>query len=151
MEVECVTFFILCSWVSVTFNPSLLLFRCINWFHFCRVVFSIFFTLNLVLWVEGSSAAVPFTTLLALIALWYVSQHLCVYCAEITSWRLPVSSGYSQNQKINKKTKKIFQNQHHLHFCHVCLKPFNSHGCLFQSVAPPTSHSLITRLIIITM
>ncbi|WAR27861.1 TM9S2-like protein [Mya arenaria] len=35
------------------------------------IVFAIFFILNLVLWIEGSSAAIPFTTLLALLALWF--------------------------------------------------------------------------------
>lgn len=38
---------------------------------FSRVVFGLFFILNLVLWIEGSSAAIPFTTLLALLALWF--------------------------------------------------------------------------------
>ncbi|KAF5273626.1 hypothetical protein FQR65_LT04625 [Abscondita terminalis] len=35
------------------------------------VVFCLFFVMNLVLWGKGSSAAVPFTTLLALLALWF--------------------------------------------------------------------------------
>lgn len=35
------------------------------------VVFGLFFLLNLVLWGKHSSAAVPFTTLLALLALWF--------------------------------------------------------------------------------
>lgn len=35
------------------------------------IVFGLFFILNLVLWIEGSSAAIPFTTLLALLALWF--------------------------------------------------------------------------------
>lgn len=35
------------------------------------VVFSLFFVLNLLLWAKDSSAAVPFTTLLALLALWF--------------------------------------------------------------------------------
>ncbi|CAB3370295.1 transmembrane 9 superfamily member 2 [Cloeon dipterum] len=35
------------------------------------VVFSLFFVLNLILWGEGSSAAVPFTTLIAILALWF--------------------------------------------------------------------------------
>lgn len=35
------------------------------------IVFALFFVLNLVLWAEGSSAAIPFTTLLALLALWF--------------------------------------------------------------------------------
>ena len=36
-----------------------------------RIVFGVFFILNVVLWTKGSSAAVPFTTLLALLALWF--------------------------------------------------------------------------------
>jgi transmembrane 9 superfamily member 2/4 len=39
-------------------------------FYF-SVVFSLFFMLNLILWGEGSSAAVPFTTLIAILALWF--------------------------------------------------------------------------------
>ncbi|CAI9736525.1 transmembrane 9 superfamily member 2-like [Octopus vulgaris] len=35
------------------------------------IVFSMFFLLNLILWGNGSSAAIPFTTLLALLALWF--------------------------------------------------------------------------------
>lgn len=35
------------------------------------VVFGLFFVMNLILWGEGSSAAVPFTTLVALLALWF--------------------------------------------------------------------------------
>jgi len=38
---------------------------------FPGVIFTIFFVLNLVLWVEGSSGAVPFGTLVALVALWF--------------------------------------------------------------------------------
>uniref|UniRef100_T1IN69 Transmembrane 9 superfamily member n=1 Tax=Strigamia maritima TaxID=126957 RepID=T1IN69_STRMM len=39
---------------------------------FCPgVVFVLFFTMNLLLWGMGSSAAIPFTTLLALLALWF--------------------------------------------------------------------------------
>ncbi|UYV80929.1 TM9SF2 [Cordylochernes scorpioides] len=35
------------------------------------VVFSFFFVMNLLFWAKGSSASVPFTTLLALLALWF--------------------------------------------------------------------------------
>ncbi|EDW29239.1 GL19593 [Drosophila persimilis] len=35
------------------------------------VVFSLFFVMNLVLWFENSSGAVPFSTLVALLALWF--------------------------------------------------------------------------------
>jgi len=34
------------------------------------IIFTLFFIMNLVLWAKGSSAAIPFTTLLALVALW---------------------------------------------------------------------------------
>jgi len=36
-----------------------------------RIVFGVFFVLNLILWINGSSAAVPFSTLVALLALWF--------------------------------------------------------------------------------
>ena len=35
------------------------------------VIFGVFFLLNLVLWSKGSSAAIPFSTLIALLALWF--------------------------------------------------------------------------------
>ncbi|XP_053982077.1 transmembrane 9 superfamily member 2 isoform X2 [Hylaeus anthracinus] len=35
------------------------------------IVFSLFFIMNLVFWANGSSAAVPFSTLVALLALWF--------------------------------------------------------------------------------
>ncbi|XP_060740840.1 transmembrane 9 superfamily protein member 5 isoform X1 [Tachysurus vachellii] len=35
------------------------------------IVFADFFLMNLILWVEGSSAAVPFPTLVAILALWF--------------------------------------------------------------------------------
>ncbi|CAG2100297.1 unnamed protein product, partial [Medioppia subpectinata] len=39
---------------------------------FCPgIVFSLFFVMNLLLWAKGSSAAIPFTTLIALLALWF--------------------------------------------------------------------------------
>ena len=55
------------------------MFRGINWktctfgtaFFLPGVVFAIFFTLNLVLWYEGSSGALPFTSLFTLLFLWF--------------------------------------------------------------------------------
>lgn len=35
------------------------------------IVFADFFLMNLILWVEGSSAAIPFGTLVAILALWF--------------------------------------------------------------------------------
>lgn len=40
-------------------------------FFLYRLVFGLFFVMNLVLWGEGSSGAVPFSTLIALLALWF--------------------------------------------------------------------------------
>jgi len=40
-------------------------------FFIFSVVFSLFFVMNLVLWGESSSGAVPFSTLVALLALWF--------------------------------------------------------------------------------
>lgn len=42
-----------------------------SFFSSNRIVFSLFFVMNLVLWHKGSSGAVPFSTLLALLALWF--------------------------------------------------------------------------------
>uniref|UniRef100_A0A8C1MFZ4 Transmembrane 9 superfamily member n=1 Tax=Cyprinus carpio TaxID=7962 RepID=A0A8C1MFZ4_CYPCA len=42
-----------------------------NMLCFCRIVFVDFFLMNLILWVEGSSAAIPFGTLVAILALWF--------------------------------------------------------------------------------
>lgn len=36
-----------------------------------RLVFGLFFVMNLVLWSKESSGAVPFSTLVALLALWF--------------------------------------------------------------------------------
>ncbi|KXJ23174.1 transmembrane 9 superfamily member 2 [Exaiptasia diaphana] len=63
------------------------------------VVFGIFFILNLVLWVEGSSAAVPFTTLLALLALWFgISVPLTFLGAYLGFKKLPIEQPVRTNQ-----------------------------------------------------
>ena len=49
----------------------LLMFGNIICIVFFRVIFGVFFLLNLVLWSKGSSAAIPFSTLIALLALWF--------------------------------------------------------------------------------
>jgi transmembrane 9 superfamily protein 2/4 len=36
------------------------------------IVFALFFILNLILWAKGSSAAIPFSTLIGLLALWFL-------------------------------------------------------------------------------
>jgi transmembrane 9 superfamily protein 2/4 len=34
-------------------------------------LFSVFFVLNLIVWIDGSTAAVPFLTMLAILTLWF--------------------------------------------------------------------------------
>ena len=49
----------------MTFFLSIVMF-----FFWFSIVFAVFFLTNLMLWAAGSSAAVPFGTLVALLALW---------------------------------------------------------------------------------
>ena len=42
-----------------------------KWIFACRIIFCVFFILNLIFWGVGSSAAIPFSTLVALLALWF--------------------------------------------------------------------------------
>lgn len=46
---------------AIEFNPL----------HFFRIVFGLFLVMNLVLWLKGSSGAVPFVTLVDLLTLWF--------------------------------------------------------------------------------
>lgn len=56
----------------------------------CRATFSVFFTLNLFLWGAGSSAAVPFTTLLALLCLWLGISLPLTFFGAFLGFRKPV-------------------------------------------------------------
>jgi len=55
------------------------------------VVFAIFFFLNLLLWGQGSSAAIPFTTLLALLCLWIGISLPLTFFGAFLGFRRPVS------------------------------------------------------------
>ncbi len=46
-----------CTVLTATFYPGIL--------------FSVFFVLNLIVWIDGSTAAVPFLTMLAILTLWF--------------------------------------------------------------------------------
>lgn len=45
--------------------------NCYIFLFIYRTVFGLFFVMNLILWSKGSSGAVPFSTLIALLALWF--------------------------------------------------------------------------------
>eukprot|EP00058_Branchiostoma_floridae_P007674 XP_002593162.1 hypothetical protein BRAFLDRAFT_277886 [Branchiostoma floridae] len=63
------------------------------------VVFGVFFMMNLVLWVEGSSAAIPFSTLIALLALWFcVSVPLTFIGAYFGFKKRPIEHPVRTNQ-----------------------------------------------------
>lgn len=63
------------------------------------IVFSIFFSLNLLLWAKGSSAAIPFTTLIGLLALWFgVSLPLTFVGAYMAFKKRPIEHPVRTNQ-----------------------------------------------------
>jgi len=55
-----------------------------------RLGFGIFFILNLVLWANGSSAAIPFTTFIALLALWFCVATPLVFIGAYLGFKRPV-------------------------------------------------------------
>lgn len=59
------------------------------------MIFSIFFVLNLVLWANGSSAAIPFTTFIALLALWFCVSTPLVFFGAYLGFRRPVRSNWT--------------------------------------------------------
>ena len=61
-----------------------------------RIIFSIFFVLNLVLWAKQSSAAIPFGTLVALLALWFGISVPLVFVGAYFGFRKPVSHDLSE-------------------------------------------------------
>ncbi len=56
------------------------------------MIFAIFFVLNFVLWINGSSAAIPFTTFVALLALWFCVATPLVLLGAYVGFRRPVRS-----------------------------------------------------------
>lgn len=59
---------------------------------FCpSIVFADFFLMNLILWVEGSSAAIPFGTLVAILALWFGISVPLTFVGAYFGFKKPVS------------------------------------------------------------
>ena len=58
------------------------------------IAFGVFFVLNLFLWGAGSSAAIPFTTLLALLCLWFGVSLPLTFFGSFLGFRKSVSSCY---------------------------------------------------------
>uniref|UniRef100_A0A8D0AH75 Transmembrane 9 superfamily member n=1 Tax=Sander lucioperca TaxID=283035 RepID=A0A8D0AH75_SANLU len=55
------------------------------------IVFADFFLMNLILWVEGSSAAIPFGTLVAILALWFGISVPLTFVGAYFGFKKPVS------------------------------------------------------------
>ena len=55
-------------------------------------MFAYFFLMNLILWGEGSSAAIPFGTLVAILALWFGISVPLTFMGAYFGFKKPVSS-----------------------------------------------------------
>jgi transmembrane 9 superfamily protein 2/4 len=69
---------------------NLYFYKCFDCFAFFSLIFGVFFILNLVLWANGSSAAIPFTTFLALLALWFCVSTPLVFVGAYLGFKRPV-------------------------------------------------------------
>ncbi|CAF3191948.1 unnamed protein product [Rotaria sp. Silwood2] len=67
------------------------------------LIFGIFFILNLVLWANGSSAAIPFTTFLALLALWFCVSTPLVFIGAYLGFKRPVSENPVRTNQIPRQ------------------------------------------------
>ncbi|XP_043275405.1 transmembrane 9 superfamily member 2 isoform X2 [Venturia canescens] len=76
------------------------------------IVFSLFFILNLIFWANGSSAAVPFSTLVALLALWFgVSVPLTFVGAYFGFRKRPLEHPVRTNQIPRQIPEQSFYTQ----------------------------------------
>merc|ERR1719217_1055587 len=68
-------------------------------FFYPGILFAVFFVLNLLIWEQKSSGAVPFTTMFALLVLWFgISVPLCFLGAFLGFKKAPVSLPVRTNQ-----------------------------------------------------
>jgi len=67
------------------------------------ILFTIFFVLNLVLWANGSSAAIPFTTLIALLALWFCISTPLVFIGAYLGFKRPVPENPVRTNQIPRQ------------------------------------------------
>ncbi|KAK2582521.1 hypothetical protein KPH14_004818 [Odynerus spinipes] len=76
------------------------------------IVFGLFFIMNLIFWVKGSSAAVPFSTLIALLALWFgVSVPLSFIGAYFGFKKRPLEHPVRTNQIPRQIPEQSFYTQ----------------------------------------
>jgi len=86
------------------------MFRGIEWkqntlctaFLYPGVIFSIFFVLNLALWVEGSSGAIPFSTFFTLLFLWFCVSVPLVFIGSFLGYKEEIPTFPVQNRNIER-------------------------------------------------
>ncbi len=66
-------------------------------------MFALFFILNLVLWINSSSAAMPFTTLLALLALWFLVCTPLVFLGSYFGFKKPAIENPTRTNQIPRQ------------------------------------------------
>ena len=67
------------------------------------LVFAVFFILNLVLWANSSSAAIPFTTLLALLSLWFLVSTPLVFFGSYLGFKKQVIENPTRTNQIPRQ------------------------------------------------
>lgn len=86
-------------------------------FFINSIVFGLFFVMNLVLWSKGSSGAVPFSTLIALLALWFCVSVPLTFVGAYLGFRKRVSYSsvvcWIKKSKINQNFVRFLQPLEH--------------------------------------
>ncbi|CAF1044787.1 unnamed protein product, partial [Didymodactylos carnosus] len=67
------------------------------------VIFGVFFILNIVLWANGSSAAIPFSTFIALLALWFCVSTPLVFVGAYLGFKRPAPENPVRTNQIPRQ------------------------------------------------
>jgi len=67
------------------------------------IVFSVFFLLNLFLWAKGSSGAVPFTTMLVIVGIWFLISVPLSFAGSWVGFRQPAISAPVRTNQIPRQ------------------------------------------------
>ncbi|XP_010942081.1 transmembrane 9 superfamily member 8 [Elaeis guineensis] len=82
------------DWKKITLSTA---------FMFPAVVFAIFFVLNSIIWGEKSSGAVPFTTMFALVLLWFGISVPLVFLGSYVGFKQPATEDPVKTNKIPRQ------------------------------------------------
>ncbi|KAJ7548113.1 hypothetical protein O6H91_08G118100 [Diphasiastrum complanatum] len=72
-------------------------------FMFPGIIFTIFFILNAIIWGEKSSGAIPFTTMFALVALWFGISVPLVFVGSYFGYKKPAAEDPVRTNKIPRQ------------------------------------------------